>query len=93
MKRTFKCLAGALALASLGLAPAAVPAPATRPNIVYVLADQWRASATGYAGDPNVKTPHLDRLAQGSLNFRNAVSVMIGLGASATRPSPAATRD
>jgi arylsulfatase A-like enzyme len=47
-----------------------------KPNIVYVIADQWRASATGYAGDPNVKTPNLDRLAKQSLNFRNAVSVL-----------------
>ncbi|MCC5939225.1 MAG: sulfatase [Lunatimonas sp.] len=46
------------------------------PNIVYILADQWRASALGYAGDPNVKTPHLDRLASESFNFRNAVSVI-----------------
>ena len=46
-----------------------------RPNIVYLLADQWRASATGYAGDPNVRTPNLDRLAREGLNFRNAVSV------------------
>jgi arylsulfatase A-like enzyme len=45
-----------------------------RPNVVFVFADQWRASATGYAGDPNVKTPHLDLLAQESVNFRNAVS-------------------
>jgi arylsulfatase A-like enzyme len=42
---------------------------------VFVFADQWRASATGYAGDPNVKTPYLDALAKESLNFRNAVSV------------------
>ncbi|MBM4093010.1 MAG: sulfatase, partial [Planctomycetes bacterium] len=42
-----------------------------RPNIVILLADQWRASATGYAGDPNVKTPNLDRLAEQSLNFAN----------------------
>ena len=46
-----------------------------KPNIVYLLADQWRAAATGYAGDPNVKTPNLDRLAKEGLNFRNAVSV------------------
>ena len=46
-----------------------------RPNIVFVLADQWRAKATGYNGDPNVKTPNLDRLAKESLNFCNAVSV------------------
>ena len=30
----------------------------------------------GYAGDPNVKTPNLDRLAYESLNFQNAVSVI-----------------
>lgn len=47
-----------------------------RPNIVILLADQWRATATGYAGDPNVKTPNLDRLAKQSVNFRNAVSVL-----------------
>ncbi len=45
------------------------------PNIVYLVADQWRAQATGYAGDPNVHTPNLDRLAKEGLQFRNAVSV------------------
>jgi arylsulfatase A-like enzyme len=45
------------------------------PNIIYVLTDQWRAQATGYAGDPNVKTPNLDMLASRSVNFENAVSV------------------
>jgi arylsulfatase A-like enzyme len=48
---------------------------ADKPNIVFVLTDQWRAQATGYAGDPNVKTPHLDSLAARSINFENAVSV------------------
>src|SRR5438552_9595112 len=36
---------------------------AAKPNVVIVIADQWRASAFGFSGDPNVKTPHLDRLA------------------------------
>lgn len=48
--------------------------PKRRPNVVFLLADQWRAQATGYAGDPNAKTPHLDRLAAQSVNFTNAVS-------------------
>ncbi len=42
--------------------------------MVFVFADQWRAQATGYAGDPNVRTPNLDRLAGRSVNFTNAVS-------------------
>ncbi|MFB2120658.1 sulfatase [Parapedobacter sp. 2B3] len=50
--------------------------PQSRPNIIYVFADQWRAQATGYAGDPNVQTPNIDALAAKSVNFANAVSVM-----------------
>jgi arylsulfatase A-like enzyme len=45
-----------------------------RPNVVFVLADQWRAQAFGYAGDPNARTPAIDALAAESVNFRNAVS-------------------
>lgn len=49
-------------------------APAPRPNIVFLLADQWRAQAFGFAGDPNVQTPHLDRLQREALHFPNAIS-------------------
>ncbi len=46
------------------------------PNVLIILTDQWRAQATGYAGDPNVQTPHIDHLASISVNFQNAVSGM-----------------
>ena len=46
-----------------------------KPNIVFVLTDQWRAQAFGYAGDPNVRTPNIDALAARSVNCVNAVSV------------------
>ncbi len=45
-----------------------------RPNLVYIFADQWRAQAAGYAGDPNARTPNLDKLAKESINLTNAVS-------------------
>ena len=45
------------------------------PNVVFILTDQWRGSALGYAGDPNVKTPNLDRFADEAVTFTNAVSV------------------
>lgn len=48
----------------------------SKPNVLVLLTDQWRAQATGYAGDPNVSTPHLDSLAAISVNFKNAVSGM-----------------
>ncbi len=51
-------------------------AGAKKPNVVFVLADQWRAQACGYAGDPNLAgmTPHLDQLAGESVNLVNAIS-------------------
>ncbi len=45
-----------------------------KPNLVFIFGDQWRAQATGYAGNADVKTPNLDKLAAESVNFSNAVS-------------------
>ena len=46
-----------------------------QPNVLFILTDQWRSSAFGYAGDPNVKTPRLDEFANNAVVFTNAVSV------------------
>ncbi len=43
-------------------------------NLIFVFADQWRQQAFGYAGDPNVQTPNIDRFAADSLNFTHAIS-------------------
>jgi arylsulfatase A-like enzyme len=45
-----------------------------KPNVVFVFADQWRAQAMGYAGNPDVLTPNLDQLAREGVCFSNAVS-------------------
>ncbi|MEO5996767.1 MAG: sulfatase [Chitinophagaceae bacterium] len=50
--------------------------PSGKPNIVYIIVDQWRAQATGYSGDKNVITPNLNRLASQSMNVKNAISGM-----------------
>jgi arylsulfatase A-like enzyme len=66
----------ALVFGLVALIPAcAADGRAKHPNIVFLFADQLRASATGYGGDLNVRTPNLDRLAKEGINFRNAVSV------------------
>ena len=39
-----------------------------------MLADQWRVQAFGYTGDPNVRTPHIDKLQREGLVCVNAVS-------------------
>jgi arylsulfatase A-like enzyme len=43
-----------------------------RPNILYVFADQMRASSLGCMGDERVRTPNLDRLAAQGALFRRA---------------------
>ena len=45
-----------------------------KPNIVFVFADQWRAQDIGYNGNKIVHTPELDKLAEESVVFTNAVS-------------------
>ena len=40
-----------------------------RPNILLITTDQQNASILGYAGDPLVRTPNLDRLAAGGVAF------------------------
>jgi arylsulfatase len=44
----------------------------TRPNIVWILTDEWRHDAAGYAGNPVISTPNLDALAARGTAFRNA---------------------
>lgn len=43
-----------------------------KPSVLWILADQWRGQALGRAGDPDVRTPRLDRLADQGLFFRTA---------------------
>ncbi|MBE0534734.1 MAG: sulfatase [Phycisphaerae bacterium] len=45
-----------------------------RPNVVFLLADQWRAQDVGYAGNGDVITPKIDELAAESINITTAVS-------------------
>lgn len=44
------------------------------PNILWIITTQWRAQATGYAGDVNARTPVLDALAARSINYQQAVT-------------------
>ena len=45
-----------------------------KPNVVFLLTDQWRLQALGYAGNTQVKTPSIDRLARESISFKHAIS-------------------
>jgi arylsulfatase A-like enzyme/Tfp pilus assembly protein PilF len=47
-------------------------APTVRPDIILVTIDTLRADALGFAGNANVKTPFLDRMAAEGIVFANA---------------------
>ncbi len=65
-RRAFLSSSAALAASALG--------PSRRPNVLVVIADEWRAQATSWNGDRNVVTPALDRFARESVSFDRAVS-------------------
>lgn len=75
MRRTFFVLIAGTLLAA-GLAGCsrspAKPAAARHPNILFILLDDIRWNATGYAGHPYLKTPNIDAIAREGVNFRNA---------------------
>lgn len=50
------------------------PGGKARPNLVFILADQWRAQSTGYAGNTDIQTSNLDGLSGESVKFTTAVS-------------------
>jgi arylsulfatase len=54
------------------LAGAAAQAASSRPNILILYADDWRHDTLGCAGNPTVKTPHIDRLAADGFRFTRA---------------------
>ena len=45
-----------------------------KPNIVFIFPDQQRGDVVGYAGNPVVKTPNLDRLARESVTFSRCIT-------------------
>src|SRR5512143_2094416 len=67
-------LAAPAAAESTAVNPRNRSATAQAPNVLLVLADQWRFEAFGFADNPDVRTPNLDRLAQQSVRLVNAVS-------------------
>jgi len=85
-RRKFLKVSAGLAAAAAGtmagyklLRAASTPAPSTpkrppegAPNLLFIFPDQWRAQALGCVGDPNVKTPNMDRLASEGVIFTNA---------------------
>ncbi len=54
------------------MAAATVGEAAEPPNVLFVLADQWRSTAFGFGSDAVVRTPHFDKLASQGANWQRA---------------------
>jgi len=74
-----------LASAAAGL----LPAQQKSPNLLYVIADQFRFDAMSCAGNALLPTPNLDRLARDGVRFDDGLRVTFEL----SRPDPAAPAD
>ncbi len=44
-----------------------------RPNVILIMADQHRWDCTGYAGNPDLRTPNLDALAAHGVSFPQTI--------------------
>lgn len=73
-------LLAALLLTSLTTVHAAESKP-TKPNIVFLLADDLRPDCLGVLGHPIVKTPNVDKLLEKGHIFRNAYVLGSNMGA------------
>lgn len=51
------------------------PASVQKPNVLFILTDNQPASILGSYGNPDVRTPNIDRLAKDGMQFTNAFAV------------------
>ncbi|MCP9236996.1 sulfatase [Lewinella sp. JB7] len=60
-------------VAAAMLDPGTEPAPASPPNVVFILSDDHRYDFMGFTGKvPGLETPHMDRMARGGIHVKNA---------------------
>jgi len=70
----FRLMLLVLAVLAGDCGAAAAPPPARRPNLVFILTDNQGAWTLGCYGNPDIRTPHVDRLAAEGLRFTRALS-------------------
>lgn len=77
--KTKNLLSSLLTLSVIGSMPLSVAAQQNKkqekkPNLIFVLTDQWRKQALGFKGEDPVQTPNLDKFASWAVSFDNATS-------------------
>ena len=54
--------------------PVSAANAATKPNIIYILADEFGYFEPSYMGNPNLRTPNLDRMAREGIRFTQCLA-------------------
>lgn len=73
-----------LAMAGVGITPSSLAVPAAKPNVLFILADDFRADCISAWGNPHIKTPNLDKLSNRGLSFTHAYTMGSMIGAVCT---------
>ena len=63
--------AGTLLLSSVFMFSSVLTAADQRPNVVYIMADELGYYEPSFMGNPNIKTPNLDKFAAEGIVFKN----------------------
>lgn len=74
----------ASALAGLLVTAASLAAAPDKPNVLFILADDFRQDCIAAWGNPHVKTPNLDKLSARGLSFTHAYTMGAMIGAVCT---------
>jgi len=70
----FALFFGAVAFGLASGSPAALAADSAPPNVVYIMADELGYYELSCMGNPNIETPHLDRMAREGVRFTQAMA-------------------
>ena len=84
----FKLISGCICGVSIMTSVVSCRKPETKPNILFILADDQRADALGCAGNTRISTPNIDNLAGNGIRFTNGY-VMGGHHGAISAPSRA----
>lgn len=71
---TLLAVVAALVFAYAGTSSAAELPPPPKPNIIYILADELGYFEPGYMGNPNIRTPNIDRMAAEGICFTQGLA-------------------
>lgn len=61
-----------LAVGLFAIVASVLATPATQPNVIFILTDDQRFDSLSMTGNPITETPHIDRLAEEGVFFKNA---------------------